>query len=215
MISQTLLSCQALLATMAAPGGNSDSIIKTAEDAGQGGGWMNGTGPIFVVVGLAIILFTLMRAKRKQLEQQQKKQSSLGGSGQTPEQRGRQSVERLAVDLEETARSVSALLDTKIRVLDKLIRDADERIARLEKLEGHQAGAPTPAAATAQTPPPADHAPETRAPEPEHGQLSHHAHIYSLADQGLSVQEIAEATGHPCGEVELVLSLRKIKQPGK
>ena len=39
--------------------------------------------------------------------------------------------------------------------------------------------------------------------------LEHHAHIYGLADQGLSVHEIAEQTGYQEGEVELVLSLRK------
>jgi len=126
---------------------------------------------------------------------------------QTQEQRARNSIDRMTLDLEEAARSVSALLDTKIRVLDKLIRDADERIRRLEEAGG---GSGPPPARDGQEPARAAPAP---GPRPEET-LAHHAHIYGLADQGLSVLEIAEQTGYQRGEVELVLSLRRAARSG-
>jgi len=88
---------------------------------------------IFLIgVGALILLAVMLRLRSRagQARARQPRPDPPADAG------ARDAVERLTVDLEETARSVSALLDTKIRVLDKLIRDADERIARLEKLGG-------------------------------------------------------------------------------
>jgi hypothetical protein len=43
-------------------------------------------------------------------------------------------VLRWQVEMHETARDLQAELDTKMRALQVLMRDADEKIARLEKL---------------------------------------------------------------------------------
>ena len=183
------------LAAAQAPGVETDSLL--------GGG----KGLLLLAVGLVVVLIMLTRMRMRGGAPKQKPASS-GDSGS-----GRmvhEAADRLAVDLEETARSVSALLDTKIRTLDKLVRDADERIARLEKALGQTpAESAGPHGASAPPPAPGD-APRAPLDEP----LAHHAQIYGLADQGLSVQEIAEKTGYQRGEVELVLSLRRIGRSG-
>ncbi len=169
--------------------------------------WMTAAKPYVLVAGIIILLFSLMRMRRRQAAGKSGRAEASAASSRSVY---RADVERLAVDFEETARSVSALLDTKIRVLDKLIADADARIARLEALGGGSAAGPGDAAGR---PGPDGPAAEPEPPAAPEEPLGHHAHIYSLADQGLSVQEIAEKSGHPVGEVELVLSLRKIKRP--
>lgn len=198
-----MISAPRFLAALAALAAESDSVLGRA--SGDGWAWgrlMDGlAGPFAVIAGLTLIILVSLRLRRKNrdlkgLEARPRSQVRAEGS--------RQALERMAVDLEEVARSISALLDTRIRVLDKLIRDADERVARLRDLGGEAGGAGPgsgePAAA-------AEARPEAGAPAEE--KLAHHAHIYGLADQGLSVPEIAERTGYHRGEVELVLSLRE------
>jgi uncharacterized protein DUF6115 len=162
------------------------------------------SGPALVIVGLTLVLFVGLKLKRRNRDL-----ARLDGLGGRPAsgrdgRDGREAIERMAVDLEEVARSISALLDTRMRALEKLIRDADERIARLEGLETRDGSGPAESAQADEEPTDAQ-----RAAEKAEETLTHHAHIYGLADQGRSVQEIAEQTGYPAGEVELVLSLRK------
>jgi hypothetical protein len=176
-----------LLAAGPAPGVETDSLLGGSR------------GLLLLALGLVIVLILLMRLKARGAARADRPPPSAGPSSS---RLARDAADRLAVDLEETARAVSALLDTKIRVLDKLVRDADERIARLES----SLGAPPAGGGW-----PGGSAP-ARAPLEE--PLAHHAQIYGLADQGWSVQEIADKTGYQRGEVELVLSLRKIGRSG-
>ena len=178
------------------PAGETESALAAAGGGSGLSAWAHNAGPLLLVAGLIIILVTFLRMRRRPREERAAGLSTSADFGGS--RRGREDLDRLAVDLEETARAVSALLDTKIRTLDRLIADADGRIARLEALSGSAAhGEPGAVAGRPEEP------------------LAHHAHIFGLADQGLSVQEIAEKTGHPHGEVELVLSLRKIKRPNQ
>jgi hypothetical protein len=163
-------------------------------------------GPMALLVGLLLlVVFTArLRRRRKQVEAAARE----AASDRRPAAGGREALERMALDLEEVARSISALLDTRMRMLERLIRDADQRIETLKATGGGTTGTPAlpPAAAGLEQPPP----PPPPAPPPvKREMLAHHAGIFSLADQGLSVSEIAEKTGCPHGEVELVLSLRR------
>jgi hypothetical protein len=92
------------------------------------------------------------------------------------------------VQMHDTARRLSAQLDSKMSALQALIAEADRAAARLEAA---QAGAARPAAT------------EDSGPSP-HG----HAEIYTLADYGYSPHEIAHRIGIPIGEVELILGQR-------
>ena len=92
---------------------------------------------------------------------------------------------RWEVQLHETARELSAQLDSKMSALQALILDADRAAARLEAAMG-KAGSPaeSPRAAANQ------------------------AEIYTLADYGFDAAQIAGRIGAPIGEVQLILGLR-------
>jgi hypothetical protein len=192
-------------------------LMAAAESGGRLGrnsadGWAWGPflegflGPAMILAGMTLVILISLRIKRRNRELADLGRRSAGGTPARPAGPAgaaeREAIERMAVDLEEVARSISAMLDTRMRTLEKLIRDADERIARLGGTAG-EAGVGTEG--------PADSAPApTGGPGAAASRtLAHHAHIYGLADQGLSVQEIAEQTGYQQGEVELVLSLRR------
>jgi hypothetical protein len=121
---------------------------------------------LLAVMAMGIGLFTLRRARQR--------------AGRNPSGRevldqlreGRQihgAMSTLMVELEEYTRRMNAVLDTKSAKLECLIRDADERLTRLERAQRGAAVAVPPTAG--QTPiadaPPAPAAPTaSAAPEP-------------------------------------------------
>jgi hypothetical protein len=94
-------------------------------------------------------------------------------------------MEELQVNLMEFGRDVEGRIDTRMKALEKLIADADERIEALK-----QAGCAAPSQA---------------GPSPAHRL------VYDLADQGLDKVEIARRAEMTPGEVELVLGLRRAR----
>ena len=117
--------------------------------------------------------------------------------------------------MHDTARELRGQLDSKISVLQHLIRDAAEQAARLEaaidraaKLDvGESRIAPRLPATRAASGGPA----RTSAPEPVKSTsptARRYAEIYQLADSGLASAAIATRVGSPIGEVELILGLR-------
>lgn len=114
-------------------------------------------------------------------------------------------MEALLVEIQEMARQISAQLDTKFAKLDVLIRDADDRIQRLERLTT-QAGRPGVDVTVDDDGSHADVAPtDGNGEEPTDDQRK----IYGLADAGRTAVEIAQQTGQNPGEVELILALRR------
>jgi hypothetical protein len=113
-------------------------------------------------------------------------------------------MQNLLVELSEMARQMNAQVDTRAAKLQELIKQADERIAALKKVEGD---APEPKEFV----PPPDPAPPpapVEAPAPIVELDPRHAEIYTLADQGKGAKEIATHLNRPSGEVELILALR-------
>ncbi len=118
------------------------------------------------------------------------------------------------VQIHETARDLSAQIDSKMAALGHLIREADRASARLEtaleaaakhvlpptQAESLQAAAPADAQPNA-TPTEDDLAKEPP-DQPTRDQL------YILADYGFDTREISRRLGIPIGEVELILRLR-------
>lgn len=118
------------------------------------------------------------------------------------------SVERdmsnLLVELSDMARQMTAQLDTRAVKLEALLREAEEKIAHLQRLGGREAHGVLAEAKL--TDPDVFQPPVRHAPEP---QLDpRYAAVYDLADEGHNVHEIARQTGTPRGEVELILALR-------
>ena len=109
------------------------------------------------------------------------------------------------VQMHELARDLSARLDSKMGVLQHLIRDADRAAARLEAALGAAGQSPPGTQAErllpAQTRVASDAAPTAAEP-------GRYDEIYLLADYGHPPAEIAQRLKLPIGEIELILSLR-------
>lgn len=102
-------------------------------------------------------------------------------------------------DIDELTRRLAEQLDAKAAQLDELIREADNRLARLQQAVGSP-------------PPRAPHRPVYTPParEPDAAPTDPiTARIYELADRGCTPVEIAQNLGQHVGNVELILALRR------
>jgi hypothetical protein len=106
-------------------------------------------------------------------------------------------MSNLLVEMSEMARQITSQLDTRAAKLEALIAEAERKIAELKRLSGSESATPTPAA-------PALRLVKDDAPPPD----PRHQRIYTLADEGRSAHEIAQALNCPQGEIELILALR-------
>lgn len=125
---------------------------------------------------------------------------------------------RWEVSMHDTARDLSAQLDSKMAALEQLIREADRAAARLEAAldrtqrqgeaephlapfrPGNQAEALRALGSTAE---------KQSQTEPSRPAADvRYQEIYTLSDYGYPSSEIAQRIGSPVGEVELILSLR-------
>jgi len=134
-----------------------------------------------VLVGLIIAVIML----RRQIRPAQTRQPVANDKVLDQRAKLQRAMEQLQINIMEFGRDVESRLDTKIAVLTQLIRDADERIKRLEGLS--KSGR--------------SHGPNDLPPL--------HKEVYRLADEGLDKLEIARRTSTTPGEVELILGLRK------
>ena len=110
------------------------------------------------------------------------------------------SMDRLLIELQETARDINSTMDTKMIALNRLIEEADRKIETLRSMQ--EGPSPSPVEKPG---PSAERETEEARMRRELGQ-----EICRLADEGKTELEIARMTGSPRGEVELVLSLRKM-----
>lgn len=127
-------------------------------------------------------------------------------------------MEALLVELSEMTRQMTAQLDTRAAKLEALIREADEKIGRLQNAVQRDDADPSALAALRQTidtrptpqqVPPAIEAIEPPPAAPVREEIDPlHEQVYALADAGKSVGEIASEINRPSGEIELILALR-------
>jgi hypothetical protein len=114
-----------------------------------------GTSALLIALGLLVMFVVLLRAKsrvrqdRNETPTRSFRRTVAFGSEPT-----QAALEQLVCDLQDYSRDTLAKLDTKARILSKLIIDADQRIARLQNLVGStssqgQAAAPGSAALAA------------------------------------------------------------------
>ena len=177
-----------------------------AAEPGAGGGSGGGYWQLAIVLA-AIGLLGLFARWRKARAPAMPTTSELRERDENPN-RYRDAADRAIVDLLETSQTLNAQVDTKIRVLNRLVKEAEEHAARLEALlaEARRLEEGIPAQPGAGTPAPqaaaAEPAPETRAK----GFLSElHERIYRLRADGKSVAEIARATSLSTTEVEFIV----------
>jgi hypothetical protein len=134
----------------------------------------------------ALLVWLLVRASRHR-DPLSRETPTLSLSQQRAVERD---ISALMNDLAEMAREVGKELDRRSARLEQLIREADKRLERFSE----NSVASTPA-------PPAGEPIDPR-----------HVEIYTLADQGVAMQEIAQRLKRPNGEVELILALRPRKR---
>ena len=159
-------------------------------------GW---AGLAVAMVAVGWLLFRSKYRKRDPLEKP--------NFGNLSQQRSvERQMQNLLVDLSDMARQMNAQIDTRAAKLEQLIKEADERIAALRRVDGAAPQKmPTEPVATS---PPIEPAPSIQVPTLSFELDPRHAEIYSLADQGAGVSEIAKRVGQPTGEIELILALR-------
>jgi hypothetical protein len=158
---------------------------------------------ILVIVGVSALLLITTRRRIRQGQNSPKAYAREQISRMRSEQSLMEDFGELMAELEQFSRQMHARLDTKFAKLDAVVRDADQRIDRLERLLHRAQGEPTldvtvdePQAGATSTPTPEDD-PRRQA-------------IFRLADAGLTPVQIAQETGQSVGEVELILALQKV-----
>lgn len=127
--------------------------------------------------------------------------------------RYRDTADRAIVELLETSRVLNAQVDTKIRVLNRLVKEAEENCSRLERLLAEARGElerPTSKRISSRGAAPApERAEPTEAEEEattEPRFLSElHERIYRLKVEGKNVAEIAKTTNLSTTEVEFIV----------
>lgn len=168
---------------------------------------------LFIVGVVFISAWLLMRLRKRNLR----------GPGYTTAQENlerykqkdavRNDLESLMVDIEQLAKRLGAQLDAKAIRLEKLIDDADLRIAQLQRtMQDQHAGLATAATSASESPATTDQASgkdsvDSSADSGGADPLT--ADVYRLADEGLAPPEIAKRLGEHVGKIELILALRQ------
>jgi hypothetical protein len=176
-------------------------------------GWLQDSQlmPILILIVAAFLLMTSMRRRRPAATTPSTAPAVKAKSDSNVSTHLlRRDLDDLMVELQDLSRRISAEIDTRFAKLEAAMKDADRRIAALNRLSRltvessattqptlppRANGSPAPAAMTSQPLSPVD---DVR-----------HSVIYELADAGFSPIEIARDLGRTPGEVELILNLRR------
>jgi len=165
---------------------------------------------VVLCVGVLATLYLVMRGRAKRRKDPLERRPSMGISQQRQIERD---MGQLMVEMLDTARQMTAQLDTRAARMEVLMKEADAKLAALQAATATTA---SPAAiageqsiiATLSAPHPE---PRPRAAKSDNLELPpdpRHADVYRMADQGNSPNEIARQLNRPHGEVELILALR-------
>ena len=159
----------------------------------------------YVILGIAavFIVYVMMR-----LTKRKKKDTPFPTRSLAQQRSTERHYETLLVELNDMSRQITAQLDTRAARLETILRDADERIARLEALNAQPPAKPDFAMPPQPTIAPVVEAPIFKTQDEWPAVPNEHAEICRMADDGQSVASIAGALGRPSGEIELILALR-------
>lgn len=176
--------------------------------------------PLGLIV--AVITFLLISARRKlqgrgrYTRDDDSVVSKPARAPQGSKEQLRRDLESLIVELQELSRRISAEIDTRFAKLEAAMRDADRRIACLNRLARQNGSQPvTQDEPDDPKPEPSNDVQHDVPPAPPASAKSagkdtddRHQIIYELADAGFSPIDIARDLGKTPGEVELILNLR-------
>ena len=118
----------------------------------------------------------------------------------------RQAADKALVELAEVGREVSGRIDTKVRILNRLTKEAEAQIKRLEQLLQAAGRAVPPAGEEAKSS--SASAPRAAAVDDTHGAARElHERVLQLSREGKTPAEIARLTRLAIQEIDLVLRL--------
>ncbi len=158
---------------------------------------------MLMVGGVLIITVCVFSMLRKKLKKHSRRPAIARANSDrrrevvTEEHAARQSIESVVVEAEALVRRLAAHLDAKSARLETLIRQADERLARLES----HGAEPAPSPKSQRH----DSSPHFESKIVD----SISRDVYRLADEGLASIEIAQRLSEGVGKVELILALRE------
>lgn len=172
------------------------------------------TSIVVPLLGVLLIIVGMMmgiRKKRRRFDAQG------SARGRVEELRHKQAVrgdlEQLMAEVEQLAKRFGTQLDAKTMQMERLIEEADQKIAELRQLEQARRDAqtlqsPEPSSLRSQAssihpPSPIPHPPS---PSPDDALKRS---VCALADRGLDPIEIARQLNEHVGKVELILALRQ------
>jgi hypothetical protein len=173
---------------------------------------------VVLCIGVLATLYLVMRGRTRAARRQDPMARAASvGMGLAQQRQVERDISNLMVEMLETARQMTAQLDTRAARLEALIGEAD---AKIEALRGAAvvANAPPAPVEALPAPEPSDDVEKVAAakappmapePKPETPPDPRHAEVYALADEGRSPGEIARSLNRPNGEVELILALRR------
>lgn len=156
---------------------------------------------------LAVLTLLSRRAKASQVASQ--RSASMIEAKHSP--RHSSQADQHSAESAQLARDLTAELDARADRLERLIAQADARLAELAKAcasataphaSTQQAASPTRSSRSGASSPVTSHAAEERLGDTARA-------ICSLADEGLSPVQIAQRLGTHVGKVELILALRQ------
>jgi hypothetical protein len=162
---------------------------------------------VVLCVGVLATLYLIMRGRAKKRKDPLERRPSMGVSQQRQIERD---MGQLMVEMLDTARQMTAQLDTRAARLEILMKEADEKLASLKAATSGIVASPAEHPITAYPPVPVSEGRSIIA-KPEKLEIPpdpRHADVYQMADQGSSPNEIARQLNRPHGEVELILALR-------
>lgn len=163
----------------------------------------------FLIAAILVATITMLMRLYRYQSRQKRGGSSLPSKHQIEkDSRGLRagapdSIVRWEVEMQELARDLKAEIDSKMVALEHLIHEADRAAGRLETA---LASAP-PAATDTEC---AEEPQATKLQTPESEALREE--VYTLADYGFSVADIASRLATPIGQVELILRLREERE---
>ena len=160
------------------------------------------------VAGLAFLLLStrrrVMNVKREPTETPREQFARLGGLSRTTRE-----VERVMQELDSLSRQIHGRIDTKLARLEKLLRDADQRIALLSQQRDTSPERGSRLEVLLDQEEPLDTVSSDESPGDATQQT-----VLRLAEENRSVLEIARHVGKTPGEVELMLALHKTRIEG-
>lgn len=153
---------------------------------------------ILLAGGIITLVLVMTRQKRRSGSQGRRGLDAPNRPGGASMAKSIQEVGEVMAELDQLSRQIHARIDLKLATLQKLIRDADDRIDTLTRMERRASGQAS-----------VDIELESESPDSPVADQGPNDAIYRLADSGYTSLQIARELARHKGEIELILSLRK------